>query len=80
MEYTNTANELETLLAEGTGGSNIIDRAYIQSVDKFGDTITKLQGITENRRAAADFINKAVDERTGLVNQKIRDFQTYSRS
>ena len=80
MEYTNTANELETLLAEGTGGSNIIDRAYIQSVDKFGDTITKLQGITENRRAASDFINKAVDERTGLVNQKIKDFQTYSRS
>lgn len=79
-EYGNAVAELSVLAGDKLSRINIVDRAFVETADKYGDVIETLSDIKKEFSSLKSAQDKSISRRLERLNQKTRDFSDFSNS
>ena len=79
-EYGNAIAELDVLTGDKLSRTNVVDRAFVETTDKYGDVINRLTDLENQAREIRDTQTRGVRARLGRLNQKTRGFSSFSES
>ena len=79
-EYGNAVAELSVLAGDKLNRINIVDRAFVETADKYGDVIEELSDIKQEFSSLKAAQDKNISRRLERLNQKTKAFSDFSNS